>query len=137
MPFYEELKRRNVARVAVLYLIASWLLLQVTDVLSSLLPVPDWAGSFVVMLLLLGFLPVMIFSWVYEMTPEGLKKEKDIDRSQSVAPETGRKINVLIIVMLALAIVTVVAERLIPETAKVAETPVFEEGDEAALLTYP
>lgn len=81
MSFYEELKRRNVAKVAVLYIIAAWLLLQVTDVLSSLLTVPEWAGSFIVMLLLLGFFPVMIFSWVYEMTPEGLTKEKDIDRS--------------------------------------------------------
>jgi TolB-like protein/Tfp pilus assembly protein PilF len=127
MSFYEELKRRNVARVAVLYVIASWLLLQVTDVLSSLLPVPEWAGSFVVMLLLLGFLPVMIFSWVYEMTPEGLKREKDIDRSQSITPDTGRKINVLIIVMLALAIVTVVADRLIPETTTVTATSAIEE----------
>ena len=94
MSFYEELKRRNVAKVAVLYLIASWLLLQVTDVLASLLPVPEWTGSFVVMLLVLGFLPVLTFSWVYEMTPEGLKREKDIDRSQSITPETGRKINI-------------------------------------------
>jgi TolB-like protein/Tfp pilus assembly protein PilF len=117
MSFFEELKRRNVARVAVLYVIASWLLLQVTDVLSSLLPVPEWAGSFVVMLLLLGFFPVMVFSWLYEMTPEGLKREKDIDRSQSVTPETGRKINVLIIVMLVLAIAAVVVDQLIGQVS--------------------
>ena len=104
-----------------LYLIASWLLLQVTDVLASLLPVPEWAGSLVVMLLLLGFFPVLVFSWVYEMTPEGLKKEKDIDRSQSVAPQTGRKINVLIIVLLVLAIAAVAVDRLIPETTRVAD----------------
>ncbi len=129
MSFLEELKRRNVAKVAVLYVIASWLLLQVTDVLSSLLPVPEWAGSFVVMLLMLGFVPALVFSWVYEMTPEGLKREKDVDRSQSVTPDTGRKINVLIIVMLALAIGTVVVDRLIPETAApVAETAGIDEG---------
>ncbi|UCC15183.1 MAG: tetratricopeptide repeat protein [Gammaproteobacteria bacterium] len=127
--FFEELKRRNVIRVAVLYLVASWLLLQVTDVLSSLLPVPEWAGSLVVMLLILGFLPAMIFSWVYEMTPEGLKKEKDIDRSQSITPETGHKINVLIIVLLVLAIGGLIADRLMPETATVAETPLIEETE--------
>ncbi|UCC14295.1 MAG: tetratricopeptide repeat protein [Gammaproteobacteria bacterium] len=129
--FFEELKRRNVVKVAVLYLIASWLLLQVTDVLSSLLPVPEWAGSFVFMLLVLGFFPALIFSWVYEMTPEGLKKEKDIDRSQSITPETGHKINVLIIVLLVLAIGGLVVDRLVPETERVAETPVVEEAQEA------
>ena len=117
MSLIEELKRRNVARVAVLYVIASWLLLQVTDVLSSLLPVPDWAGSLVVMLLVLGFFPVMIFSWVYELTPEGLKREKDIDRSQSITPETGSKINILIIVMLVLAIAAVVVDQLIGQVS--------------------
>ena len=131
MSFYEELKRRNVARVAILYVIASWLLLQVTDVLSSLLPVPEWAGSFIVMLLLLGFFPVMIFSWVYELTPEGLKKEKDIERSQSVSPETGRKINVLIIVLLVLAIGGLIVDRLVPETMPVTATSAIEDVDEA------
>jgi TolB-like protein/Tfp pilus assembly protein PilF len=128
MSFIVEIKRRNVAKVAVLYLIASWLLLQVTDVLASLLPVPEWAGSLVVMLLLLGFVPVLIFSWVYEMTPEGLKKEKDIDRSQSVAPQTGRKINVLIIVLLVLAIAAVAVDRLIPETTRVADIAAEEKS---------
>ena len=130
MSFYEELKRRNVAKVAVLYIIAAWLLLQVTDVLSSLLTVPEWTGSLVVLLLLLGFFPVMIFSWVYEMTPEGLKKEKDIDRSQSITPVTGRKINTVIIVMLALAIAAVVVDRLIPEAERVADSPVVENVDQ-------
>jgi TolB-like protein/tetratricopeptide (TPR) repeat protein len=131
MSFYEELKRRNVAKVAVLYIIAAWLLLQVTDVLSSLLTVPEWTGSLVVLLLLLGFFPVMIFSWVYEMTPEGLKKEKDIDRSQSITPVTGRKINTLIIVLLVLAIGGLIADRLMPETTTVAKTAVTGETEEA------
>ena len=117
MSLIQELKRRNVIRVAVLYLIAAWLLLQLTDVLSSLLSVPESAGSIVVMLLVLGFFPVLIFSWVYEMTPEGLKREVDIDRSQSVTPDTGKKINTLIVVLLVLAIAGLVADRLIPESS--------------------
>ena len=91
MSLIQELKRRNVIRVGVLYLVAAWLLLQLTDVLSSLLSVPESAGSTVVLLLILGFFPVLIFSWVYEMTPEGLRREVDIDRSQSVTPDTGEK----------------------------------------------
>ncbi len=117
MSLIQELKRRNVIRVGVLYLVAAWLLLQLTDVLSSLLPVPESAGSIVVMLLILGFFPVLIFSWVYEMTPEGLRREVDIDRSQSITPDTGKKINTLIIVLLVFAIAGLVADRLIPESS--------------------
>jgi TolB-like protein/Tfp pilus assembly protein PilF len=131
MSFFEELKRRNVARVALLYVVASWLLLQVTDVLSSLLRVPEWAGPFVVMLLILGFVPALIFSWVYEMTPEGLKREKDVDRSQSITTQTGRKINILIVVLLVLAIATVLIDRLMPREAAVAEAPVEKPAPDA------
>jgi TolB-like protein/Tfp pilus assembly protein PilF len=127
MSFFEELSRRNVVKVAVLYVVASWLILQVADVLSSLLPVPEWTGSLVFIFLALGFPLVMIFSWVYELTPEGLKREREVERSQSVTHETGRKINILIIVMLVLAIGAVVADRLIPRPAPEAGIAVVEE----------
>lgn len=132
MSLFAELKRRNVIKVAVLYLVAAWVLLQVTEVLSSLLPVPEWAGALVVMLLVLGFFPVLIFSWVYELTPEGLKREKDIDRSQSVTAHTGRKINVLIVVLLVIAIGVVLVDRLIPETAQVIDEPVAQDDEDVA-----
>ncbi|MDH4031212.1 MAG: hypothetical protein OEU49_10215, partial [Chromatiales bacterium] len=116
MSFFEELNRRNVVKVAVLYIVASWLILQVADVLSSLLPVPEWTGSLVFIFLALGFPLVMIFSWVYELTPEGLKREREVDRSQSTTHQTGRKINVLIVALLVLTIGVVAMDRLIPET---------------------
>ncbi len=87
MSFIGELKRRNVIRVAILYFVSSWLLLQLTDVLSSLLPVPEWTGSFVFMMLLIGLAPALIFAWVYEMTPEGLKRERDVDPTSSITPD--------------------------------------------------
>ena len=121
MTIFQELKRRNVIRVGALYLVAAWLLLQLTDVLSSLLPVPEWTGSLVFLLLAIGFLPVMLFAWVYEMTPEGLKREADIDRSKSITSSTGHKINTVIIVLLVLAIGGLVADRLIPEASVVTE----------------
>lgn len=114
MTFIAELKRRNVIRVGILYLVSSWVLLQLTDVLSSLLPVPGWAGSLVVMLLVLGFVPALLFAWVYEMTPEGLKLEKEVDRSRSITGESARKINTLITALLVIAIAGLVADRLIP-----------------------
>lgn len=118
MSLLQELKRRNVVKVAVLYIVASWLILQVADVLTSLLPVPEWTGSFVFVLLAIGFPLVLIFSWVYELTPEGLKREREVDRSRSVTYETGRKINFLIVLLLVLAIGVVVVDRLMPETQR-------------------
>ena len=128
MTFYEELKRRNVVKVAVLYIVASWLILQVADVLSSLLPVPEWTGALVFLFLALGFPLVMTFSWVYELTPEGLKREQEVDRTQSITHETGRKINIVIIVMLVLAIATVVVDRLLPRQVPAVETAAGEES---------
>lgn len=117
MSFFSELKRRNVIRVGILYGVGAWLLMQFTDVLSSLLPVPEWTGSLVVLLLAIGFLPVMVFAWAYELTPEGIKRDKDVDRDHSITSATGRRINTLIIVLLVLAIGVVLIDRLIPERA--------------------
>ncbi|MGI9264198.1 MAG: hypothetical protein ACR2QU_04675, partial [Gammaproteobacteria bacterium] len=116
MSFFAELKRRNVIKVALLYLVASWLILQVTDVLIPALTLPESALRLVTLLLILGFPLVLIFSWVFEMTPAGLKREKDIDRSQSIVASTGHRINTLIVILLVAAIAVVVIDRLIPET---------------------
>ena len=113
MSLYEELKRRNVVKIAALYVVASWLILQVADVLFDAMELPVLWLRLVLAILILGFPLALIFSWVYEMTPEGLKREEDLDRSQSVTSDTGRKINVLIIVMLALAIAAVVMDHLV------------------------
>jgi TolB-like protein/Tfp pilus assembly protein PilF len=116
---FAELKRRNVVRVAVLYGLAAWLILQVADVLVPALGLPDWVMRLVALLLILGFPLVLIFSWVYELTPEGLKKQHEVDRNQSITHETGRKINYLIGALAVLAIVVVAVERFIPRTAPV------------------
>lgn len=143
MSFVGELKRRNVIRVAILYFVSSWLLLQLTDVLSSILPVPEWTGSFVFMMLLIGLAPALIFSWVYEMTPEGLMREKDIDRTASITPDTGKKINTVIAVLLVLAISGMVVDRLIPEESaavvegeQIAEAPAGIEKASIAVLPF-
>ncbi|MEE8528383.1 MAG: adenylyl cyclase, partial [Gammaproteobacteria bacterium] len=99
-----ELKRRNVVRVAVAYAIVSWLILQLTDVLMPLLDLPEWVGRLVVLLLVIGFPLALVFAWAFELTPEGLKKEKDIDRSQSINHVTGRKLDFVIIGLLAVTL---------------------------------
>lgn len=103
--FFEELKRRNVFRVAIFYLIGAWLLLQIADIIVPLLNLPGWTGRFILLMLALG-LPIALFlAWAYEITPDGLKKEKDVDRSQSIASKTGRQLDFVIIGLMALALV--------------------------------
>ncbi len=99
-----KLKRRNVVRVAVAYAIVSWLILQLTDVLMPLLGLHEWVGRLVILLLVIGFPLALIFAWAFELTPEGLKKEKDIDRSQSITHVTGRKLDFVIIGLLAVTL---------------------------------
>ena len=129
MSLFQELKRRNVIRIAILYLVSSWVLLQLADVLTSLLNAPEAAGSIVVMLLILGFIPALIFAWVYEMTPEGLKREVNVDRSQSQTPRTGKKINTVIVVLLVIAIGGLIADRLIPEPGVEADVVLAESAE--------
>ena len=77
---FGELKRRNVFRVAIAYLVAGWLVLQVAELVLSGIGAPDWVMKTLLLLGLLGFPIVLIFSWVYELTPEGVKREKDVDQ---------------------------------------------------------
>ncbi len=104
MSVYNELKRRNVFRVAAGYAVLSWLLMQIADVLMDTIGLPDIWGKAILGTLLIGFLPVMIFSWVYEMTPEGIKRENDIAADSSITSHTARKLNITIIALLVIAI---------------------------------
>jgi TolB-like protein/Flp pilus assembly protein TadD len=94
-----ELKRRNVIRVGIAYVVLSWLILQMGDLLFDLMGLPEWALRIVLGILALGFIPALIFSWVYELTPDGVKRETEVDRTQSIAPNTGRRLDVTIIIV--------------------------------------
>jgi len=131
MSLFSELKRRNVFRVALLYLVATWLIIQVADVGISLLGLPLWTGRLVFLLLAIGFPLVMVFSWAYEITPEGLKKEKEVEHSTSITADTARKLNTAVVVLLLLALGGMVADRLIPEAATTVETVAVESPDPA------
>jgi TolB-like protein len=111
MNFFAELKRRNVYRVAIAYLIAAWLLLQFASTFVPILGLPGWVTRLIFLLLVIGLVPTLIAAWALELTPEGIKLEKDVDRSKSETVRTGRKLNYLIIGMLVLIIVGLVVER--------------------------
>ena len=78
MSLFQELKRRNVFRVAAAYIIVSWLLLLVSDTLVPALHLPEWFNSGVAFVLIMGFPIALILAWAYEITPEGLKKEREM-----------------------------------------------------------
>ena len=118
MSLFDELKRRNVFRVGVAYLLAAWVLLQVIDFVLDAISAPNWILQVFILAAAAGFLVVLVFSWVFEFTPEGIRREKDIDRTQSITPQTGRKLDRVIIVFLAVAVVLLLADRFVGTAAE-------------------
>ena len=109
--FIEELKRRNVFKVATAYTIASWLLAQIANVLEEALSLPSWFDTVIVSTLIIGFPIALIFAWAFELTPEGIKKSKEVDITESVTNRTGKKLNRVIISVLSIALFFVLTER--------------------------
>ena len=117
-PFLEELKRRNVVRVGLAYLVVAWLVLQMGEVIFELLEVPAWAGKLLIAFLLLGLPIALFFAWAFELTPEGIKLEKDVDRSESITRTTGRKLDYMIIAVLVVAVGFLVVHNYVPDSGK-------------------
>ena len=111
MGLVSELKRRNVFKVAVAYLVAAWLIVQLVEILIPMLLLPEWVGRFIFLLLIVLFVPTLIAAWALELTPDGIKLEKNVDRSESITPQTGQKLNGLIIGVLALAVVVLLVDK--------------------------
>jgi len=110
-----ELKRRNIFRVAGVYAVAGWLLAQMASVLESSMNMPAWFDTMVVSCLLLGFPIAMILAWAFEMTPEGVKRTEAVSEGESVTARTGRGLDYVLVVGLALVGVLIIGDRLLPE----------------------
>ena len=109
--FFEEIKKRNIVRVGLLYLVTCWLILEPIHVVFHMLEVPVWANRLVLILMALGFPAVLLFAWVFEITPEGLKPTVEVEAHKSIRPLTGRRLDRAIMVVMALAIVYFVADK--------------------------
>ncbi len=105
MSLIAELKRRNVFRVGVAYAIVAWLLIEVASVLLPTFDAPDWVMKAFSSLVILGFPLALIVAWAFELTPEGIKRETAVEPAESITQTTGRKIDFIIIAVLAAAIV--------------------------------
>ena len=104
MSLFSELKRRNVFRVATAYIIVGWLLTEILATLFQIFGVPDWVAKAVVIVVAMGFVPLLVFSWAFELTPEGLKREKDVDRDASITAATGKKLDYVTIAAVVLGV---------------------------------
>ena len=108
--FAKELSRRNVFRVGIAYIVVGWLVAQVAELALESFEAPGWVIKTILLVLVLGFPVVLLFAWAYELTPEGLKKEKEVARSQSITHKTGRKLDFVIIGLLSAGLVFVVID---------------------------
>lgn len=105
MKLVSELRRRNVFRMAVLYVVAAWLIMQVAEVVIGLAGLPEWFGKAILALLAIGFPISLIFSWFYEITPEGLSLEKNVETAESITHVTGRRMDFIVIALLSAALI--------------------------------
>jgi TolB-like protein/Flp pilus assembly protein TadD len=105
MSLFAELKRRNVIRMAGLYLVGAWLLVQVAGTVLPWFKVSEAILRGLVAVLMIGFGPALVFAWVFELTPDGIKRDAEVPLEQSIAPQTAQRMNRMIIAMLVLALV--------------------------------
>lgn len=126
-PLLAELKRRNVIRSAGLYLAGSWLLVQIVGTVLPMFGAPDWVGRSIVVLLAIGFIPALVFSWLFELTPQGLKRDENVRPEESIAPQTARRMNRLIIAVLVAALAYFAVDKFVlsprREAARIAVAP--------------
>jgi TolB-like protein/Tfp pilus assembly protein PilF len=121
LSLFTELKRRNVLRVAIAYVAVSWLLIQVVETVFPLYGLSDGAIRLVISVLAIGFIPVLVVSWVFELTPEGLKRDADVDHSEPGPVAAGKRFGRIILVMLALALGYFAFDKFVLDPARDAE----------------
>lgn len=135
MSLFDELKRRNVFRVGIAYVVVAWLVAQVVDLVLENFGAPAWFMRSLLVILAAGLPLAIIFAWAFEMTPDGIKKESEVDRSQSVTSQTGRKLDRIVIGVMALVITLLVIDRFVlsdEDTAAVQKTDVTTDAEPLA-----
>ena len=118
MSLFAELKRRNVLRVAIAYMAAAWMLIQIADIIFPRLGLSDTAVTNTILVLAIGFIPAVVIAWFFELTPEGLKRDSDISPGQSIAPRTSKTLDRLIVVMLVLAVGFLAVDKFVLDPAR-------------------
>jgi adenylate cyclase len=129
MRIFEELKRRNVLRVATAYIVTAWLVVQVVETLFPVYGLADEAIRLVVNVLAIGLVPVLVLAWVFEWTPEGLKRDAEVDRGKPVSLAAAKRFDRVILIVLALAVGYFLADKFVLDPQRQAEQAVQQEAD--------
>ena len=137
MSFFTELKRRNVFKVGVAYAVASWLLLQIVDLVLENINAPDWVMQVFMLGMAVGFPIAIIVAWAFEVTPDGVKLQKNVDRNQSIHKHTGHQLNRGIIMILSMAIVLLLTDRFRDEIFGASEESVAKTENTATEAESP
>ena len=117
MALVGELRRRNIFKVSLAYMIVSWITVQVADVILPTFQAPDWVMQVLVLFLILAFPVAVLLAWAFELTPQGLEPTSDVDQTQSITVETGQKLNHVVIALLGIAVVVLIIDNYIfPDT---------------------
>jgi TolB-like protein/Tfp pilus assembly protein PilF len=126
MSFLSELKRRNVFKVGISYIVTAWILLQLADIVLENTAAPGWVMQVFMLAMVIGFPLVLIFAWAFELTPDGIRREKDVDKDKSITHVTGQRLNRNIIIALVIAVILLLADRFLlsqPEPESTASSP--------------
>jgi adenylate cyclase len=136
MKFLAELKRRNVIRMAGLYLVGAWLIVQVASTVFPAFELPSWALRGVIALLAIGFVPALVISWVFDLTPEGLKRDAEVTPEQSIAPQTAQRMDRMLWVGALLALSYFAVDKFLLAPARTA-APVAATASTTAAIAPP
>jgi TolB-like protein/Flp pilus assembly protein TadD len=138
VPLFSELKRRNVIRTGLAYLAASWLVFEVLSAVMGVFGAPDWAIKSLVAVLAIGLPFALVLAWVYEITPEGVRKTSEVDESESLSHSTGRRMDYMIVLLLIVGISIVAFDRFRPsEPATRSQEPTAVSASESAPAPEP
>ena len=129
MSLLTELKRRNVFRVALFYIVAAWVVIQVAETVLPMFDVPDGLLRGLVILLALGFIPAAVFAWVFEWTADGIRRESELDPGDGLGRQTANKLNWATPIVAVLAIGLLLADRLLPEPVPTARSEAGNTAD--------
>ena len=138
MSLFSELKRRNVFRVGIAYLVTAWLVAQVAELALDSFGAPDWVMKTLIFLMAIGLPFALLFAWAFEMTPDGIKRERDVDRSRSITQQTGRKLNFAIIGTLVVALaISIGTHRWMPGGSEPVQTTSKETSTDKSIAVLP
>ncbi|PCJ47247.1 MAG: hypothetical protein COA74_11945 [Gammaproteobacteria bacterium] len=119
MSLFNELKRRNVFRVAVAYVVIGWLLIQVVELAADSFEAPVWVMKMIIALVAIGFIPTLLFSWAFELTPEGIKKDSEVKRNDSITDLTAKKLNVITLIAAVVVTALVIWQQMNPSYSRI------------------